>query len=40
MGKIAEIARALVRQAPQFGQFGAELLTNFRQDEHRVRCQG
>ena len=32
--------RALVRYAPQFGHFGAELMTNLRQLVQRVRCHG
>ena len=39
MGSAIETARALGRQSPQTGHFGAELSTNLRQQEHRERYQ-
>lgn len=39
MGRAIDSARALGRQSPQAGHFGAEFSTNLRQQEHRDRYQ-
>jgi hypothetical protein len=39
-GSAKDTARALGRHAPQFEHLGAELITNFRQEGHRVRHHG